>query len=257
MSPRPAGRRGHRPRPLRCPRCARPDRGGLRAVAGGRGRGEGDGSRIAARPRTVRLERRLHLAGGGRRHRAGVQGRRCRREAADDEPASNTEPHGNPRRRRAVRTRARHPDSMVFNADTSHPAQFARRAVEPGREQGAGRRAGSGRRLRLQAEHLRGGSDRRRRRNARRQAREVGGGPRRELPRDYTRPRPGCIRRSGRYEGRQDPRPADEADRRPRRVPPAVYAGRADVQRTDVHRHLQDREPAERGARRLHEQDAG
>ena len=225
-----AGRAGPPPGPRRG-QADQPD------LALGVGRRGGDRRRPRER-RGPRLRGHLHPA-----HPRGLdRDLRLRRRLGPDPPAADA-PHDDARRRTRSGpwSRSWRPAPGLPDLRAQHPGQDPRHR----------------RRLRRQGAGLPGLRARDRGLVPHRQAGQVDRGPQREPPGRLVRPRLPHPRRDGRHEGRQDPGPQGQDDRRPRlhrrRGRPVQVPGRP-VQRD--HRLVRLPERVRRGRRRLHQQAA-
>ena len=135
----------------------RPDRGGLRAAAGGVGPREGAPAGLAARPFPVGQQPGLHLRVRHRGHGQGPRRGGRHRQAEVHPPAARADPGGDPRRGGAVFPGRGRVDRLELDPDSASPPGHAgAHAQLPGTPH-PDHRPGGGRRLRMQAERLPGG----------------------------------------------------------------------------------------------------
>ena len=150
-------------------------------------------------------------------------------------------------------------DTMTIWSSTQNPhiLQDDDRGDErPRPAPGPRHRAGSGRRLRREDQHLRRGVRLLGGLEEARHADQVDRGSIRSVRRDDARARHHRLHRRRGAQGRQGARPEDAADRRHRRLQHAAHRGDSDADDVDGERHLRhpgDPHDADRG---LHQQDA-
>ena len=158
--------------------------------------------------------------------------------------------------RRPLRARQGHDDDLVVHAEPAHPADDDRGDERHGPGSGARDRAGSGRRLRRQDQHLRRGVRRRGDLQAARHPGQVDRGSLRSVRRHDPRPRHPLLHRPRREARRHGARHEDASHRRHRRLQHAAHGGDPDADDADGERDLRhpgDSRDADRG---LHQQDA-
>ena len=194
-----AGGRRRGARPLRGPRRRRRHQRRVRPAAARRRSRAGADRRAGRAPRRLpeqrgrraAADRHRRVTEGRRRHgdRPGVRGGRRRRLAAHGQPPARAHVDRAAGRRRPLRAGQGRDDHLVVDPESAHPAHVHRLAHRPRAGPGAGDRAGSGRRVRLEDQHLRRGVRRRRAQQAARPAPQVGGGPLGGVPLDHPRAR--------------------------------------------------------------------
>ena len=252
--------RGARRRRRHC-REVRPAAGGGRSRTGDDRQAHGDPPRLSEQPcGGPRAERHRRCARffGDRQHR-GRQGV-CRRGSGDqpahDEPSPGAERDGAARRDRALGAGQGVDDDLVVDAEPAHSQDDDRGDERPRTAPGPCHRAGSGRRLRRQDQHLRRG------------VRGVGGVEatghadqvdRRSIGsvrRHHARPRHHRLHRHCREARRQGAGPEDAADCRHRRLQHAADRRHSDPDDVDGERHLRHSRHSHDADGGLHQQDA-